>query len=288
MKFTSYFVIAALFGLISCYEDDSTANALATTEDGYALVEVDKKKKKLKRKETAAQKAARRAAKLKRRAARAARRAARKAKKLAKAKKAAKAAKKAAAKKAEAKRLSKAKKVNKLKLPKPVPAPPRKPSESDKKKALKKAVANLAKAADIRKAKKAAKKAEEKKVKAQVKAELKDLQAREFDRIMRLKKASVQGREPNPKDLKSLITDEHPKIYPPKPVPLTLEEEEYAEKQREFNRKAAAQAEADSARRAQDREDAIFRLRQAALPVEHKETPAEAWTRNLPTGYLNA
>ena len=57
---------------------------------------------------------------------------------------------------------------------------------------------------------------------------------------MRLKKASVMGREPNPKDLKSLITDEHPKIYPPKPVPLTLEEEEYAEKQREFNRKAAA------------------------------------------------
>ena len=88
MKFTSYFVIAALFGLISCYDDDSTANALATTEDEYALVEVDKKKKKLKRKETAAQKAARRAAKLKRRAARAARRAAKKAKKLAAAKKA--------------------------------------------------------------------------------------------------------------------------------------------------------------------------------------------------------
>jgi hypothetical protein len=56
---------------------------------------------------------------------------------------------------------------------------------------LKKAVGNLAKAAEIRKAKKAAKKAEEKKVKAQVKAELKDLQQREFDRIMRLKKASV-------------------------------------------------------------------------------------------------
>jgi hypothetical protein len=34
MKFTSYFVIAALFGLITCYEDESTANALATAEDG--------------------------------------------------------------------------------------------------------------------------------------------------------------------------------------------------------------------------------------------------------------
>lgn len=115
---------------------------------------------------------------------------------------------------------------------------------------MKKAVGNLAKAAEIRKAKKAAKKAEEKKVKAQVKAELKDLQQREFDRIMRLKKASVMGREPNPKDLKSLITDDHPKIYPPKPLPLTPEEEEYAEAQREFNRRAAAKAEADRARRA--------------------------------------
>jgi len=36
MKFTSYFVIAALFGLISCYEDESTVNALAV-EDEYAL-----------------------------------------------------------------------------------------------------------------------------------------------------------------------------------------------------------------------------------------------------------
>lgn len=288
MKFTSYYVIAALFGLISCYEEDSTANALATTDDGYALVEVEKKKASSKKKLTAAQKAAKKAAKAKRRAAKAAKRAAAKAKKLAAAKKAAKAAKRAAKKAAEAKRLAKAKKVNKLKLPKPVPAPPRKPSESDKKKALKKAVGNLAKAAEIRKAKKAAKKAEEKRVKAQVKAELKDLQQREFDRIMRLKKASVMGREPNPKDLKSLITDDHPKIYPPKPLPLTPEEEEYAEQQREFNRRAAAKAEADRARRAQDREDAIFRLRQAALPVEQKETPAEAWTRNMPAGFLNA
>jgi len=153
---------------------------------------------------------------------------------------------------------------------------------------LKKAVGNLAKAAEIRKAKKAAKKAEEKKVKAQVKAELKDLQQREFDRIMRLKKASVMGRAPDPKDLKSLITDLHPKIYPPKPVPLTPEEEEYAEQQRDFNRRAAARAEADRARRAQDREDAIFRLRQASLPVEKKDSPAEAWTYNMPAGYLNA
>jgi len=284
MKFTSIYVIAALFGLISCYDDDSTANALATAEDEYALVEVEKKKKKLTKKEKAAKKLAAK----KKAARRAAIKAAKKAKKLAAAKKAAKAAKRAAKKAAEAKRLAKAKKVNKLKLPKPVPAPPRKPSESDKKKALKKAVGNLAKAAELRKAKKAAKKAEEKRVKAQVKAELKDLQQREFDRIMRLKKASVMGRAPDPKDIPSLITDDFPKIYPPKPVPLTLEEEEYAEQQREFNKRAAARAEADRARRAQDREDAIFRLRQASLPVEVKESPAEAWTYNMPTAYLNA
>lgn len=153
---------------------------------------------------------------------------------------------------------------------------------------MKKAVGNLAKAVEIRKAKKAAKKAEEKRVKAQVKAELKDLNQREFDRIMRLKKASVMGRAPDPKDLKSLITNLHPKIYPPKPRALTPEEEEYAEQQREFNRRANAKAEADRARRAQDREDAIFRLRQASLPVENKESPAEAWTRNMPAGFLNA
>jgi len=46
---------------------------------------------------------------------------------------------------------------------------------------------------------------------------------------MRLKKASVMGREPNPKDLKSLITDLHPKIYVPKPAALSPDEEEYAE-----------------------------------------------------------
>jgi len=285
MKFTSIYVIAALFGLISCYEDESTANALATYEDDYALVEVDKKKKK---KITKAQKAAKRLARKKRAARLAAIKAAKKAKKLAEAKKAAKKAAKAAKKAAEARRLKKAKKVNKLKLPKPVPAPPRKPSESDKKKALKKATANLAKAADIRKAKKAAKKAHEKKVKAQVKAELKDLQAREFDRIMRLKKASVMGREPNPKDLKSLITDDHPKIYPPAPAKLSPEEEEYEYQQREFIKQATARAEADRARRAQDREDAIFRLRQATQPVEVKESSAEAWTRNMPSAYLNA
>jgi len=78
---------------------------------------------------------------------------------------------------------------------------------------------------------------------------------------MRLKKASVLGREPNPKDLKSLITDLHPKIYVPKPAPLTEEEAEYAAQQAEFSRRAAARAEADRARRSQDREDAIWRLR---------------------------
>jgi hypothetical protein len=75
------------------------------------------------------------------------------------------------------------------------------------------------------------------------------------------------GREPSQKDLKSLITDIHPKIYVPKPLLLTLEEEEYAEQQAVFSRRAA-----DRARRNQDREDAIFRLRQASLPVEKKES----------------
>jgi hypothetical protein len=61
--------------------------------------------------------------------------------------------------------------------------------------------------------------------------------------------------------LKSLITDDLPRIYVPKPAPLNEEEAEYAAQQAEFSRQAAARREADNERRAQDREDAIWRLR---------------------------